>query len=231
MGRFSIRARLGRHWRLLAAGGAALAMLVAACSSATPSGAPATATGGSGSSVSAPASSGQATTPATHAATPAPTGVTSTAGQTTTNVKISGEVAGTKAICAALTQNTQLPALVGTNPAKLLYASGTVTNDMLGLNNVPGCQVGIDPTATDVTIAWALCHMDPKQFTDAGPIGGTSDVYNFAGTANGVVIVLNSTSGIGLLTGTAGSRSQSVLVAAMKDAATIFTANGGCSSQ
>jgi hypothetical protein len=130
-------------------------------------------------------------------------------------------VHGTKAICAALTQNPKLADLVGVpNPSTFLYASGTVTNNVFGLNNVPGCQVGIDPTSTHAVVAWGFCNYpDPQGLSDNGPIWGTSNVY-----------ALSAATSVAMMEGTAGSSSESVVLPAIRDAAAIFQADGGCAS-
>ena len=223
MGRSSTRRRVS-----VVAALAVAALLAVACGSSSSG---TSSVGTAKPPASSAASTGSTVKPATSTSSQ-PGSDSSAPASTNTDVKIEGEVPGTKAICAAMTGNSQLAALLGTNPSTVIYASGTVTNSMFGLNKVPGCQVGIDPTATNATIAWAICnYSDPMGFTDAGPIGGTSNVYNFAGTANGVIIILGKTTALGLLTGTAGSRSQAVLVTAIKDAAKLFAANGGCSSE
>ncbi len=152
--------------------------------------------------------------------------------QTKTNIKVGGMVHGTQAICAALMQNPKLADLVGVpNPSTLLYASGTVTNNVFGLNNVPGCQVGIDPTSTHAVVAWGFCNYpDPQGLSDNGPIWGTSNVYTLSAAANGVFIVLGQTTSVAMMEGTAGSSSESVVLPAIRDAAAIFQADGGCAS-
>jgi hypothetical protein len=51
-----------------------------------------------------------------------------------------------------------------------------------------------------------------------------------SGAANGVFIVLGQTTSVAMMEGTAGSSSESVVLPAIRDAAAIFQANGGCAS-
>ena len=145
---------------------------------------------------------------------------------------VGGIAAGTKPVCDMLTQNPELPGLIGVvNPPRSVFASGTVTNSFLGVNNVPGCQVGMNRNFTNGVVGWAFCnYQDPANLSDGGPIWGTSNVYSVSALRSGVFLVAGPTTAIVIGEFSGGNPSKSVMLPAVQAANRIFQQDGGCAA-
>jgi hypothetical protein len=174
---------------------------------------------GSSSSPSASASSAAATPPVSAATGQIP--------PLTHQPIVTGGIApGTSAICDALTQNPELPQLLGvTNPPKSVFASGTI------VQNEPGCQVGLNHAFTHGVVSGAFCHYsDPANLVQGASKWGTSDIYATVMPTT-FLIITGPTTAVTLTVFPGGSWTRSVMVPALTSAARIFAANGGCGSR
>jgi hypothetical protein len=199
---------------------AAVAVAVTICAAACSS-------GGTSSSTS---SASSASRPAVTASTASP--ANSAPATTKQTIVVGGIAPGTKPVCDMLTQNPELPGLIGVvNPPRSVFASGTVTNSLLGVSKVPGCQVGMNRNFTNGVVGWAFCkYQDPANLSDGGPIWGTSNVYTVAALRSGVFLVAGPTTAIVIGEFSGGNPGKSVMLPAIQAASRIFQQDGGCAA-